>query len=151
MRERKMLFTFILLLLCLCFVACGGGTADDTNDIVGNDWRVTGVVRDGGTITREGEDTSVLVCIGAEDAAFYYDSEEQVLFDSVEYPIALQGDPWEAFQSIDFADRNGDGNSDVAIVLDGGADGTLLMVWFWDSESGAFVFQPEASLLPADE
>ena len=58
------------------------------------------------------------------------DDETQTLYDYVDYPITLTGDPWEEFQSIDFADRNGDGNGDVAMLfeLDGaaGADGVVL-------------------------
>ena len=67
-----------------------------------------------------------------------------MLFDSLDYPITLEGDAWEAFQSIDFADLNGDGNSDVTMrINDGGSE--LLMVWFWDTESYQFVYQPEES------
>ena len=105
---------------------------------------MTGVVRENGTITRGGEDTDVLVCVHKADAAFYYDTEKQVLFDSVEYPIPLEGDAWEMFQSIDFADLNGDGNSDVTMRFhDGGNE--LLMVWFWDAENERFMYQPDES------
>ena len=138
------------LILCLSLTACGGTPEPDVPDdevIVGDDWRTTGVVQGSGTITRGGEDTFVLVCIHAEDAAFYYDEKEQVLFDFVEYPTALAGDPWAMFQSIDFADRTGDGNSDAALLLDDNGS-TILMVWFWDKDSQSFVFQPEESQLP---
>ena len=142
---KKKLALVLALLLCLGLMAC----TDDLPDI-GDDWRVTGVVRGGGTITRDGEDTYVLVCVHSADATFYYDSEDQVLFDSVDYPITLEGNPWEVFQSIDFADRNGDDNSDVAMIFHDGGN-TLLMVWFWDAQSAAFVFQPEESQLGKDD
>ena len=136
--------SFALLLaavICLSPTACSSKEEPD-DPVVGNDWRVTGVVRDGGTITRDGEDTFVLVCIYKADASFYYDEEDQTLFDYVEYPITLAGDPWEAFQGIDFADLNGDGNSDVTMRFhDGGSE--ILMVWFWDAESEQFIYQPE--------
>ena len=141
------------LILCLSMAACGGTPEPDVPDdevIVGDDWRTTGVVQGSGTITRGGEDTFVLVCIHAEDAAFYYDEKEQALFDFVEYPITLEGDPWAIFRSIDFADRTGDGNSDVAMLFEENGD-TLLMVWFWDKESDAIVFQPEESQVTAGE
>ena len=55
-------------------------------------------------------------------------------------------DPWEAFQGIDFADRNGDGSSDAAMLFE--LDGQqVLMVWFWDAETETFVFRPEESLV----
>ena len=65
------------------------------------------------------------------------------------YPMAVQGDPWEAFQSIDFADRNGDGDSDVSMLFTENGDTTLL-VWFWDDGTETFVFQPEESSVALD-
>ena len=141
----KMQFALLLtVVLCLGLTACSGSSGKP--DAVGNDWRVTGVVRGTGTITRGGENTVVLVCVHEADAAFYHDSEEQVLFDSVDYPAALECDAGEAFQSIDFADLNGDGNSDVTLKFNVGGD-KLLMVWFWDAESEQFMYQPEESQL----
>ncbi|MGN1082549.1 MAG: hypothetical protein ACI4SJ_03305 [Candidatus Avispirillum sp.] len=134
------------LVLCLSLVACG------FNDpVVGDDWRVTGVVRDGGTVTRGGEDTVVLVCVYTEDAVFYYDSEDQVVFDSVNYPsaladrVALSGDVWGMFKDIDFDDLNGDGNSDVTMRFDDSGS-ELVTVWIWDPEEG-YVFQEDLSIL----
>ena len=143
----KKLFALLLALgLCLGLTACGSGgeDADDPNDVVGGDWRVTGIVRDSGSIARDGEETDVLVCVNRDSADFYYDSEEQTLYGYAAYPTALQSDPWEAFQSIDFADRNGDGNGDVAMLfqLDGQQ---VLLVWFWDADADAYMFQPEES------
>ena len=142
---KKNLAVALAVVLCLGLTACF-----DIGPDIGGDWRVTGIVRDGGTITRDGEETFVLVCVHKADATFYYDSEDQVLFDSVDYPITLEGNPWEMFQSIDFADRNGDDNSDVAMIFHDGGN-TLLMVWFWDAENAAFVYQPEESQLGKDD
>ena len=140
------------LFICLSLTACDNAVADVMNDdeVIGGDWRVTGVVRDGGTITRNGKDTDVLVCIHSEDAAFYYDSEDQELFDFVEYPTTIQGDPWESYQGIDFTDRNDDGNSDVEMMFDENGE-IILMVWFWDADTESFVFQPEESSAIPDE
>ena len=149
---KKSLALLLAVVLCLCLAACGG------NDypITGADWRTWGIVRDYGTITRYGEDTDVLVCVQVTDAAFYYDSEDQVLFDSVDYPLTLANkidlsdNVWQAFQSIDFADLNSDGNSDVTMKFKIGWS-ELVSVWFWDTESGQFVFQPEESQLGKDD
>lgn len=145
--KRYLFLAAVLLLLTLTACGSSGGDAGgdwDDPDIGGTDWRTTGIDRDDGTITRDGEDTFVLVCINASDAVFYYDTQSQMVFDVVEYPITLTGDPWEMYQSIDFADRNGDGDSDVTIVFnDGGSE--LVMVWFWDEESELFTYQPEES------
>lgn len=138
---------YLLLALALCLCACGKSAADpDPDDLTGDDWRTTGIVRSSGTITRDGQDTFVLVTVGNGDAAFYYDTEEQTLCDHVTYPELLQGDPWAMFRSIDFADRNGDGSSDVAMLFDQDGE-TILLVWFWDTQSEAFLFQPEESQL----
>lgn len=142
----KKLFVLVLAsLLCLSMAACGGtNSSDDPHDVVGDDWRVTGIVRDSGTITRSGDDVDVLVCINSDSADFYLDEETQTLYGYVSYPITLQSDPWEAFQYIDFADRNGDGNGDVAMLFE--LDGQqVLMVWFWNTDTETYEFQPEES------
>ena len=142
----KKLFVLVLaLLLCLSMAACGGTNSSyDPHDVVGDDWRVTGIVRDSGTITRSGDDIDVLVCINSDSADFYLDEETQTLYGYVSYPITLQSDPWEAFQYIDFADRNGDGNGDVAMLFE--LDGQqVLMVWFWNTDTETYEFQPEES------
>ena len=142
----KKLFVLVLAsLLCLSMAACGGtNSSDDPHDVVGDDWRVTVIVRDSGTITRSGDDIDVLVCINSDSADFYLDEETQTLYGYVSYPITLQSDPWEAFQYIDFADRNGDGNGDVAILFE--LDGQqVLMVWFWNTDTETYEFQPEES------
>lgn len=119
-------------------------------EIIGDDWRTWGIVRDSGTITRDGEDTVVLVCVHKADATFYYDLEDQVLFGGVEYPITFGDNVWDLFRGIDFTDLNGDGNSDVTMKFnDGGTE--IKMVWFWDAESELFVYQPEESQLGQDE
>ena len=141
---KKLLSLLLALAMCLSLAACGGDQNEDPNDVVGDDWRVSGIVRDYGSITRNGEDTEVLVCINNDSADFYQDDETQTLYDYVDYPITLQGDPWEEFQSIDFADRDGDGNGDVAMLFE--LDGQqVLMVWFWDADTESYVFQPEES------
>lgn len=142
---KKFLVLVLASLLCLSMAACGGtNSSDDPHDVVGDDWRVTGIVRDSGTITRSGDDVDVLVCINSDSADFYLDEETQTLYGYVSYPITLQSDPWEAFQYIDFADRNGDGNGDVAMLFE--LDGQqVLMVWFWNTDTEAYEFQPEES------
>lgn len=144
--------TFALLssaILCLSLTACG-------NNETGADWRTWGIVRDGGTITRNGEDTDVLVCVNKKRSNFYYNTEGQVIFDFVEYPsaladkVAISGDVWSMFKGIDFADLNGDGNSDVTMKFDDSGS-ELVVVWFWDTESGQFTYQPDESTLSENE
>ena len=143
---RKLFVFGLMLSQCLSLAACSNTVsvryADE--EVIGDDWRVTGVVRDGGTITRNGEDINVLVCIHSENTTFYYDSEDQELFGLVEYPSTLQGDPWESYQGIDFTDRNDDGNSDVAMTFEQNSE-IIQMVWFWDADTEGFVYQPEES------
>lgn len=134
----------------LSLSACGGSGDIGGGDDVGGDWRTWGIVRDGGTITRSGEDTFVLVCVNTKESNFYYDTDGQVLFDFVEYPtaladkVSLSGDVWSMFKDIDFADLNGDGNSDVTMKFDDSGS-ELEIVWFWDTENGQFMYQPDRS------
>lgn len=139
------------LLAAVLLMTWGGSSesyvdSDDDPDVGGTDWRTTGIWRGDGTITRDGEDTNVLVCVHKADATFYYDTIDQTMFGFVDYPITLEGDAWEMFQRIDFADLNGDGNSDVTMRFDDGGN-ELLMVWFWDTQSEQFLYQPEESHL----
>ena len=141
---KKRIALLLALAICLGLTACKERNEDPDVPVVGNDWRVTGIVREYGTITRDGEDTVVLVCVQKADATFYYDTEDQALFDSVDHPITLWDNVWDIFKGIDFADLNGDGNSDATMKFDD--SGTeLLMVWFWDVESAEFVYQPDNS------
>ena len=48
---KKRFAIVLALLMALTLAACGDQN-DDPNDVVGGDWRVTGVVRDSGSITR---------------------------------------------------------------------------------------------------
>ena len=143
---KKYAILLLTLVMCLSLTACGDSSENENDDVGGTDWRTTGIWRGDGTITCDGEDINVLVCIHKADAAFYYDTDDQTLYCSVDYPITLEGDAWEMFQYIDFADLNGDGNSDATMhFIDG--DNELIMVWFWDTESKEFLCQPELCVL----
>ena len=148
-RWKKYTSPLVALTLCAVLTACGGDNSNDDNldnSVVGDDWRASGVVCDSGTITRDGKDTAVLVCAHSSNATFYYDKKEQVKFGSVEYPLTLESDAGEAFQIIDFADLNNDGNSDVTMKFND--DGSkLMMVWFWNTESNLFEYKPNKSQL----
>ena len=109
MRKRRHLLAGILLVLCLLCTACG-----KTDDIAGDDWRATGVVVGSGTITRGGDSVDVLVTVSESSAAFYRDLPEQVLFDSVSFPMTIP-DGEQAFNAISFDDMDGDGESDVLV------------------------------------
>lgn len=77
MKLRKKAFALLAALACaVSLAACGG-------EVVGDDWRVSGIVDADGTITHDGESVDVLVAVSPESAAFYRDEAEQILFDSV--------------------------------------------------------------------
>ena len=142
MKMGKRLMALLLgLLVCLSASACAGQPQED---VPGEDWRTRGTVQGSGIITRGGEDIPVLVCVHQDGASFYYDTQEQTPCGGVDYPDTFPGDAQEAFQYIDFADRTGDGSSDVSMLF----AGEILMVWYWDSAESAFVFQPEESQVP---
>ena len=135
---KKMTKTITLLvsaLLCVSLVSCGETDSYDDTDYMeaGDDWRTTGLVLANGVITRGGESTEVLVTVGDNGAAFYYDDAGHVIFDEVEYPETIAG-AHDKFESISFDDIDGDGESDVVLNLtDDNGDRTEL-VWIWSAE-----------------
>jgi len=142
---KKYLALLPAAVLCLCLTACFNIFDDPDPGITGDDWRTWGLICDSGTITRGGEDTKVLVCVYTNETDFFYDSKEKVMFGSVNYPLTLLL-AWDKLRGIDFADLNGDGNSDVTMTFnDRGSE--VVMVWFWDTESEQYVFRSEESQL----
>ena len=140
MNRLKRGFALVLVAaLCLSLAACGG----TDNDITGDDWRVSGVVAGSGTITHDGESVDVLVTVSENGAAFYRDLPEQVLFDSVAFPEAIEDISSSAFQ-ISFDDQNGDGESDVLVEIGHEDMSNTTMLWLWDPQE-RYVYQPEYS------
>lgn len=121
----KKLFVLVIALL-LCLSACGG-----SSDTAGDDWRTSGIVVADGTITHDGESVDVLVTISDTSAAFYRDTAEQVLFDSVLFPESIPNAK-QAFESISFDDINGDGGEEL--------------VWIWDPAE-RYIFNGELSTI----
>lgn len=135
-RLKQNISLLLVLFLCFGLVACSNHVYFKDDDVVtGKDWRVTGVVRGDGTIIRDDTETFVLVCVDKEGAYFYYDEEEQTLFDFVHYPIITESDAWDAFKGVHFDDIDGDGNSDVTIYLnDAGVEYEI--TWIWHATEG---------------
>lgn len=139
MRQRRPFLTFTLaLLFCLSLAACG-----NSDDVAGDDWRTTGMVVGSGTITHDGESVDVLVTVSESSAAFYRDLPEQILFDSVSFPMSIP-DAEQAFNAISFEDMDDDGESDVLVsfILENG-DATEL-IWIWDPVE-RYVFREDLS------
>lgn len=139
---RKIISFVLAFVLCLSLTACSGSSGSDNT--AEDDWRENGAVRAEGTITRSSGDITVLVVLFEDRVSFYFDDATPVICEEAYYPVELRCDPDEAFQSIDFADRNGDGNSDVALLLEVEGEQNL-MVWFWDEDTEEYVFQPQES------
>lgn len=143
-RCKNTAFFAQVMVLCLCLAACG-----NSDDVAGDDWRTTGMVVDSGTITHDGDSVDVLVTVSESSAAFYRDIPEQVLFDSVTFPMDIP-DAEQAFHSISFDDLDGDGESDVWVsFLHKNGDATDL-IWIWDPEE-RYVYREDLSAVPADE
>ncbi|MGN0404586.1 MAG: hypothetical protein ACI4F1_05145 [Bariatricus sp.] len=141
---KKHLALLLAVILCLSLVACGG--SDEPVEPVGDDWRSSGVVVGSGTITHEGEGSvHVLVTVDENSAAFYRDEAEQILFDSVSFPMTIP-DAQEYFDGISFDDINGDGESDVSVGFVYGPGDSTSLIWIWDPEE-RYVFQEDLSVL----
>ena len=137
-RWRHLIASALALALCLSAAACG--KSDDT---AGDDWRASGAVVDSGTITHDGESVDVLVTVSESSAAFYRDMPEQVLFDSVSFPVNIP-DAEEAFHAISFDDIDGDGESDVLVRFLHKSGDTTEMIWIWDPVE-RYVFREDLS------
>ena len=107
------------------------------------DWRASGAVVDSGTITHDGDSVDVLVTVSESSAAFYRDMPEQVLFDSVSFPVNIP-DAEEAFHAISFDDIDGDGESDVLVRFLHKSGDTTEMIWIWDPVE-RYVFREDLS------
>ena len=129
---------FALALLCLSLAACG-----NSDNVAGDDWRTTGMVVGSGTITHDGESVDVLVTVSESSAAFYRDLPEQILFDSVSFPMNIP-DAAQAFNAISFDDMDDDGESDVLVsFIHENGDATEL-IWIWDPVE-RYVFREDLS------
>lgn len=143
MKLRKKAFALLAALVCaVSLAACGG-------EVVGDDWRVSGIVDADGTITHDGESVDVLVAISPESAAFYRDEAEQILFDSVSFPMAIP-DAESAFYAIRFDDLDGDGESDVTVDFRHADNTETHLVWIWDAHV-RYVFREELSYVTGGE
>lgn len=134
---KKYLILLLGLFLFTGLTACSSDEEryNEGDIVVGNDWRVTGVVRDAGEIIRDGEKTAVLVCVDSEGAYFYYDDEVQIIYDGVIYPVTVENSAWDVFKGISFDDLNDDGNSDVTVYLDDNGN-EYEIIWIWDVNKG---------------
>lgn len=137
-RWKHIFIPVLAMALCLSLAACG-----NSDDVAGEDWRTTGVVVGSGTITHDGESVDVLVTVCESSAAFYRDLPEQVLFDSVSFPMNIP-DAEQSFNAISFDDMDGDGESDVLVsFIHENGDATEL-VWIWDPVE-RYVFREDLS------
>ena len=129
----------------LALTGCAANAAEQeenavAGDTAGSDWRTWGWVNDATTLTRDGEETPVLVCVFTDSIMLYLDDETQTVVGVAEYP-EKQEDAREAYRSVLLDDRNGDGYSDMCAVFEGTDGDETVLTWLWDTGSGAFVYQ----------
>ena len=137
-RWKHSFIPVLTMAFCLSLAACG-----NSDNVAGDDWRTTGMVVGSGTITHDGESVDVLVTVSESSAAFYRDLPEQILFDSVSFPMSIP-DAEQAFNAISFDDINDDGESDVLVsFIHENGDATEL-IWIWDPVE-RYVFREDLS------
>ncbi len=137
-RWKHIFIPVLTMAFCLSLAACG-----NSDNVAGDDWRTTGMVVGSGTITHDGESVDVLVTVSESSAAFYRDLPEQILFDSVSFPMSIP-DAEQAFNAISFDDINDDGESDVLVsFIHENGDATEL-IWIWDPVE-RYVFREDLS------
>ena len=116
---KKLLLSVLCLVMCLSLVACGKDKSADDNDddVAGRDWRTTGVVVASGTLTLDRKSTDVLVCLDKDGVKLYYDEPEQRLFTSADFHLPFKSDPRDKFESISLDDTDGDGYSEIVLMI----------------------------------
>lgn len=113
---------------------------EELDEDLGDDWRDSGDVISTGMINNDDyTDLYVLVTVDDNGAYFYWDEPEQLLFDSVSFPLTIP-DAREYFDEISFDDINGDGESDVTVSIVYPSGEYTYMAWIWDPEE-RYVFQ----------
>lgn len=137
-RWKHIFIPVLTMALCLSLAACG-----NSDNVAGDDWRTTGMVVGSGTITHDGESVDVLVTVSESSAAFYRDLPEQVLFDSVSFPMNIP-DAEQAFNAISFDDMDDDGESDVLVSFIHENDDATELIWIWDPVE-RYVFREDLS------
>ena len=128
----------LLALVMLLCTACAAQEQEPEQEIAGADWRTYGQVSDAGTITRAGVQTSVLACVFDSGVSFYLDEQTQTLFAEAVFPEKIEG-AHDLFEALSLDDLNGDGNSDVQIMLTG-----QTLIWYYDAASESYVYQMQA-------
>ena len=143
--------TACILGVCGCGFTLGG----DANDIdvineepEGADWRTWGIIDDYGTITADGTDTDVCVCLFADRAEFYYNKEHQELYKTIEFPEKLTDEEY-VYLSMEIADYTGDGNSDVSFAV--GKEDAIKKRFSYIYDQGEFVFDEASAFSAPDE
>ena len=143
-RWKHIFIPVLTMALCLSLAACG-----NSDNVAGDDWRTTGMVVGSGTITHDSESVDVLVTVSESSAAFYRDLPEQVLFDSVSFPMNIP-DAEQAFNAISFDDMDDDGESDVLVsFIHENGDATEL-IWIWDPVE-RYVFREDLSIVSIED
>ena len=137
-RWKHIFIPVLTMALCLSLAACG-----NSDNVAGDDWRTTGMVVGSGTITHDGESVDVLVTVSESSAAFYRDLPEQILFDSVSFPMSIP-DAEQAFNAISFDDINDDGESDVLVSFIHENGDAPELIWIWDPVE-RYVFREDLS------
>lgn len=134
-RAAMGLLAIAMLLCAACAAPEQEPEQEMQTDIAGADWRTYGQVSDAGTITRAGEQTSVLACVFDSGVEFYLDEETQTFFAEAVFPEKIEG-AHDLFEALSLDDLNGDG--DVQLMLTG-----QTLIWYYDAASESYVYQPQ--------
>ena len=145
---RKLHKIAALLAALVLLTACAAGqTAPDHSPeeaIAGADWRTYGWVNDMGTLTLDGTTTEVLACVFDDSVMFYLDDDTQTVAAAAEYPQKIEG-ARDRFEGLYLDDQDGDGNSDVRLVLTSADGARQELVWLWDTQSASFSYLPDGT------
>ena len=136
-----------ILGVCGCGRVIDSPDQPDTGEIEGADWRTWGIIDAYGTLTADGTDTDVCVCLFADRAELYYDEESQSLYTTVEFPEKLSDEEYKKL-SMEISDYTGDGNSDIAFIV--GEEDSVTRRFAYIYDQGDFVYDAASAFNFAD-
>ncbi len=136
---KKRIINLVVLAMAGLLLATGCGKAND--DILGADWRTTGMYVPGTLYHKDTVD--VYVGVKEDKVAFFYDLEIQEPYNKVTltYPTT---DVEKTRNSIELIDLNGDGYTDLSVKVYDQQGEEMLTKYTWDQSRMEFIFvEPE--------
>lgn len=143
MKKTKLLIILCVFICLIATASCGvlelqiirpETETAIPEDVLGADWRTTGIVDDYITLDTGDEQLELAVCVGENEIALYYDSEEKRLLAKMEAPGI--SDAAYGAGNLTSLDYTGDGCDELWLWFTSVKGEQYNYIYTWDSEDG---------------